>query len=73
MSEDEWPVTLSPHDCGLLVAGLRAFLAAFDRHRQEDGGASHPESEWEELQANVRRLQLKLTAVMQDHPPRPPR
>lgn len=52
------PLTL--HESMLLLAGLDAYLHGFQAHRQEDGGASHREDEWQELKRVARGLQERL-------------
>lgn len=47
---DEATITVTRGELMLLTAGLKAYLTAFARHREEDGGASHPGEEWVELQ-----------------------
>jgi hypothetical protein len=61
MAEDV-SVSLGIDDCMLLLAGLRAYLEKFDEHRHEDGGRSHPESQWHDLQAHAARVEGVLTA-----------
>jgi len=53
-------VALSGRDLGMLRAGLKAYLAAFKVHREIDGGASHPEDQWKELQRQVGELIWRL-------------
>lgn len=39
-----------------LCAGLSAYIRAFAEHRAADGGATHPEEEWQELRREVGQL-----------------
>ena len=53
-------VTLSGRDLMMLRAGLSAYLAAFKVHREIDGGASHPDDQWQQLQRQVGELIWRL-------------
>ena len=53
-------VALSGRDLMMLRAGLSAYLAAFKVHREIDGGASHPEDQWQQLQRQVGELIWRL-------------
>lgn len=57
---DEHLVPLTTGDLMTLRAGLSAYLREFDRHRAEDGGATHPEEEWRALQQEVGLLLWRL-------------
>ncbi|WP_155855463.1 hypothetical protein [Actinotalea ferrariae] len=57
---DETTITVTRGELMLLTAGLTAYLTAFARHRDEDGGASHPEEEWVELQRRTGELIWRL-------------
>lgn len=56
----EHEVRLSGRDLMMLRAGLRAYVDAFSAHRAEDGGVSHPESQWRDLQREVGQLLWRL-------------
>jgi hypothetical protein len=61
MDRDELgTLTLTLHESMTLQAGLDCYLREFQAHRAEDGGVSHPEPEWEELQRHVRQLHARL-------------
>jgi hypothetical protein len=51
---------LSSADLMTLRAGLRAYLREFARHRELDGGATHPEEEWQQVQRQVGELIWRL-------------
>ncbi|WP_225753362.1 hypothetical protein [Actinotalea sp. Marseille-Q4924] len=53
-------ITVTRAELMLLTAGLKAYLTAFAHHREEDGGASHPEAEWVELQRRTGELIWRL-------------
>lgn len=53
-------ITVTRGELMLLRAGLTAYLTAFARHREEDGGASHPDPEWVELQRRAGELIWRL-------------
>lgn len=57
---DEHLVPLTNQDLMRLRGGLSAYLREFDRHRAEDGGASHPEEEWLALKREVGQLLWRL-------------
>ncbi len=63
MDLDEQHLLVSGRELMLLGAGLKAYLNVFDAHRLEDGGASHPDSQWTELQNTVGRLLWRLEAA----------
>ena len=58
--DDEHLVPLSASDLMTLRAGLTAYLREFARHRAEDGGATHPEEEWEAMKREVGQLLWRL-------------
>ena len=58
--DDQHSVLLTGRELLLLGAGLKAYLKAFDAHQLQDAGASHPESQWTELQNTVGRLLWRL-------------
>lgn len=43
-----------------LRVGLTSYLREFASHRAEDGGATHPEEEWQALKREVGQLLWKL-------------
>jgi hypothetical protein len=47
--DDQHQLWLSTDDIMTLRVGLTAYLREFARHRAEDGGATHPEEEWQAL------------------------
>lgn len=51
---------LSGYDLMTLRAGLKAYLRAFGEHRQLDGGSTHPDDEWQQLQRHVGELVWRL-------------
>lgn len=53
-------VELSGADLMTLRAGLSAYLGEFARHRELDGGAAHPEEEWQQVQRQVGELIRRL-------------
>ena len=53
-------VELSGADLMTLRAGLSAYLREFARHRELDGGATHPEEEWQQVQRQVGELIRRL-------------
>jgi hypothetical protein len=53
-------VELSGHDLMMLRAGLKAYLQAFEQHRQADEGVTHPDDEWRRLQRQVGHLLWRL-------------
>lgn len=53
-------ITVTRGELMMLRAGLTAYLTAFGRHQGEDGGASHPEAEWLELQRRAGELIWRL-------------
>jgi hypothetical protein len=53
-------VTVTRGELMLLCAGLTEYLTAFAHHREEDGGAAHPEAEWVELQRRTGELIWRL-------------
>lgn len=55
-----YSVTLSGYDLMTLRAGLKAYLRAFAEHRELDGGATHPDDEWQRLQRHVGELIWRL-------------
>jgi hypothetical protein len=57
---DQHEVTLSTHDIMMLGAGLTAYLREFAKHREQDGGESHPEHEWQALRNEVGQLIWRL-------------
>lgn len=57
---DEHLVPLTTADLMTLQAGLTAYLREFARHRAEDGGATHPEEEWQALKREVGQLLWRL-------------
>lgn len=60
---DEHLVPLTTRDLMRLRGGLTAYLREFDRHRAEDGGATHPEEEWQALKQEVGQLLWRLEEV----------
>lgn len=44
----------------LLRAGLKPYLTSFDAHRAVDGGATHPEAQWREVQRTIGELIWRL-------------
>lgn len=44
----------------MLGAGLRAYLSTFSQHREVDGGATHPDSEWQQLKRDIGELIWRL-------------
>ena len=58
--DDQHSMSLSGRELMMLRAGLKAYMNYFDAHRAEDAGASHPESQWVELQKDVGRLLWRL-------------
>ena len=66
-SDDQHSMSLSGRELMLLGAGLKAYLNAFDAHRAEDAGATHPESQWVELQTQVGRLLWRLEEAGAGH------
>ena len=61
--DDQHTISLSNRELMLLGAGLKAYLSVFAAHRAEDPGATHPESEWEELRNQVGRLICRFEEV----------
>jgi hypothetical protein len=57
---DEYLVRLTAGDLMTLRAGLTSYLREFARHRAEDGGATHPEDEWEAMKRDVGQLLWRL-------------
>jgi hypothetical protein len=57
---NEHLVPLTTSDLMTLRAGLTAYLREFARHRAEDGGATHPEEEWEAMKREVGQLLWRL-------------
>ena len=57
---DEHLVRLTSEDLMTLRGGLTSYLREFARHRAEDGGATHPEEEWQALKREVGQLLWKL-------------
>ncbi|NUU18286.1 hypothetical protein HP550_13600 [Cellulomonas humilata] len=53
-------MTLTSRELMLLRAGLKAYLTSFDAHRARDGGQTHPESQWREVQRSVGVLIWRL-------------
>lgn len=53
-------LSLSTDDIMTLRVGLTAYLRAFAEHREEDGGATHPEEEWQALKREVGQLLWRL-------------
>ena len=53
-------VELSTADLMTIRAGLNAYLRAFARHRELDGGATHPDEEWQQVQRHVGELIWRL-------------
>lgn len=60
---DEHLVRLTSEDLMTLRGGLTSYLREFARHRAEDGGATHPEEEWQALKRGVGQLLWKLEEV----------
>ena len=58
--EEVTSITVTRGELMMLCAGLKAYLTAFRRHREEDDGASHPEAEWLELQRRTGELIWRL-------------
>lgn len=58
--DEQHSMSFTGRDLLLLGAGLKAYLKAFEAHRWEDAGASHPEDQWVELQNTVGRLLWRL-------------
>ena len=58
--DDEHLVPLTTRELLTLRAGLTAYLREFARHRAEDGGATHPEEEWEAMKREVGQLLWRL-------------
>jgi hypothetical protein len=56
-------VELSGSDLMTLRAGLRAYLRAFEQHREGDQRGSHPDAEWERFQRHVGELIWRLEEV----------
>lgn len=56
-------VELSGQDLMMLRAGLKAYLRAFERHRQADGGVAHPGDEWRRLERRAGHLIWRLEAA----------
>jgi len=61
--DDQHTISLSNRELMMVGAGLKAYLTVFAAHRAEDAGATHPESEWLELQSQVGRLIWRLEEV----------
>jgi len=57
---DEHLVPLTTSDLMTLRAGLTAYLREFARHRAGDGGATHPQEEWEAMKREVGQLLWRL-------------
>jgi hypothetical protein len=55
-----YSMTLSSYDLIMLRAGLKAYLRAFAGHRNFDGGGTHPDDEWQQLQRRVGELIWRL-------------
>lgn len=55
-----YSVALSGYDLMTLRAGLKAYLRAFQEHRQLDEGTTHPDDEWQRLQRRVGELIWRL-------------
>jgi hypothetical protein len=53
---DDIPLVVTQRQVSLLLAGLRSYVRAFSAHREVDGGASHPEEEWDALRREVGHL-----------------
>lgn len=53
-------VTLTVEDVVTLTAGLRQYLLSWQRHVEEDGGASHSEEEHSEIRRRVGELIWRL-------------
>ncbi len=62
--DDQYQLSLSGDDIMTLCVGLTAYLREFDRHRAEDGGATHPEAEWQALKKEVGQLLWRLEEAM---------
>lgn len=58
--DDQRSMVLTRRDLMLIQAGLKAYLSAFEAHRAEDAGASHPEDQWIALQDQVGQLLWRL-------------
>jgi hypothetical protein len=58
--DDQHQLWLSTDDIMTMRVGLTAYLREFARHRAEDGGATHPEAEWQALQREVGQLLSKM-------------
>lgn len=58
--DDQHQLWLSTDDIMTLRVGLTAYLREFARHRAEDGGATHPEEEWQGLKKEVGQLLWRL-------------
>jgi hypothetical protein len=61
---DQHQLTLSTDDIVTLRVGLHAYLRSWAEHRSADGGATHPEEEWQALKREVGQLLWRLEEAM---------
>lgn len=58
--EEVHHLTLTTDGIMTLRVGLTSYLRAFAQHRAVDGGATHPEEEWQAFKTEVGQLLWRL-------------
>ena len=55
-------VSVTLHEAMTLAGALDSYLREFGEHRDQDGGVSHSEAEWQQIQHEVADLRSRLLA-----------